>query len=360
MTRLSEKLTQQEDSEIESVEVCPLCHGRDTELMFWTFDRRYHRPGKFGTFKCIGCGLIRLSPRPTVEAIGSHYPEEYGAYDVIPINEFSDRKYLRNALRESALYSLGYNRDANFVLKAFSPVLSRFFLDRATYGYNELFPRFVEGGSALEIGCGYGVFLAYLKRHGWKVAGVDLSPHAAARTKEQFGIEVFVGQVGDAPFEPASFDYVHLSHIVEHFFDPLESLKQVFTLLKPGGRAYVELPNAAGVGAEISGEYWYGWDAPRHLFMFTPETLSQTIEKAGFVVEKLRTVLWDSFAWAETFKREEELGEFVTGRPLISGAGGEPVERWRAEASKKFESDPLRGDFISLWATKPTESLTSL
>ncbi|MEP6703375.1 MAG: class I SAM-dependent methyltransferase, partial [Acidobacteriota bacterium] len=232
MTLLSEKLAHNDDAENEAVDCCPLCDSRDSEFMFWNFDRRYHRPGKFGTHRCTGCRLIRLTPRPTVEAIDRHYPEEYGAYDLAPINEKSDRKYLRNALRDSVLYSLGYNKNASFVLKSLSPLLARYFLDRATYGYNELFPRFVESGSALEIGCGYGVFLAYLKRHGWKVAGVDLSPHAASRTKEQFNIDVFVGQVGEAPFKSESFDYVHLSHIVEHFFDPLQSLTQIFDLLK--------------------------------------------------------------------------------------------------------------------------------
>ena len=344
--------------ETELVEKCPLCKSGESNFLFWNFDRIYHLPGEFGTIICKTCQLVRLSPRPTVQAIAKYYPEDYGAYvNPASINAISDGDKLgvRNAIRNTVLSSLGY--DAGHLRlwqKILRPLLSRIYYKQGTYGYGDLFPRFVPEGRALEIGCGNGFFLTYLKKHGWEVKGIDLSSHAARQAKELFDIDVFNGEIQDAPYEPESFDFIRLSHVVEHFFDPLESMKSVYSLLKPGGIVYVEVPNAEGIGAEISGPYWYGWDAPRHLFMFTPSTINQTLKDAGFKKVKTRTHLWDSFAWAMNYKFEEESGERLENRPIVRTEDSPQIEQDRREAQTKFSMRPNDGDIISCWAVKPS------
>ncbi len=295
----------------ETVENFPLCSHSKQKFLFWTYDRLYRLPGKFGEFICEQCNLIRLSPRPTVDTIGFYYPEDYGAYRKPTVlmhsvaTTYRDR--LRDSVRNTVLSSQGYDTGKlSRWQKLFRPLLTKLFHKGATYGYGDLFPSYITGGKALEVGCGNGTFLNILKRYGWNVVGVDLSPHAAQAAKELFDIDVFTGQLEDAPFPENSFDYIHLSHVVEHFYDPLEAMKKVRTLLKPGGTVYIEVPNAEGIGAQMSKEYWYGWDAPRHLFMFTPETLKNTVNEAGLSITKLRTRVWDSFPWADTYIREEK------------------------------------------------------
>lgn len=342
----------------EKVEQCPLCGKHEEKFLFWNYDRLYRLPGKFGTVLCKQCQLIRLSPRPTVEAIGAYYPEDYGAYRKptfsIDLVKGKNESGLRNSIRKSVLSDLGYDTgELKTWEKLLRPVFTKLFYKRATYGYGDLFPRHVKNGKALEIGCGNAAYLSYLKYHGWDVVGLDLSSHSAKAAKENFDIDVFVGQVENAPFPNESFDYIHLSHVVEHFYDPLESMKKVYDLLKPGGIIYVEVPNAEGISAKMSGEYWYGWDAPRHLYMFTPETLKLTLTKAGFEFVKMKSALWDSFSWESTYKYEEKSGEKLEVRPSIEQSDSLKIKKQLLEAKVKHFFKPLDGDFISCWAVKP-------
>ncbi len=342
---------------MEVVDTCPLCKRSESEFLFWNFDRRYRLPGKFGTISCRGCGLVRISPRPTVESIGLYYPDDYGAYEGSPYTMETmrpgDRFGLRDAVRSSVLAHLGYfGDDIKIWQKALGPMFTRIFNKKATYGFTS-FPRFVKDGRALEVGCGNGRFLSYLKHHGWNVQGIDLSPYAKDRAKELFDIDVFLGQVEDAPFENDTFDYIHLSHVVEHFFDPVSSMQKIKDLLKPGGTVYVEVPNADAISAQISGEYWYGWDAPRHLFTFSQSTLTRMLTDIGLSITKTETTMWDSFDWAMTYLYEEKAGEALEIRPMIRDKDKATVDQDRREARRRFSRRPDDGDFISYWAIKP-------
>jgi hypothetical protein len=191
----------------EIVENCPLCGSDKQNFLFWTYDRLYRLPGKFGTLQCEQCSLIRLSPRPTVAAIGIYYPDDYGAYKtpLLTIEQIrnTNRPFgsLRNAVRDSVISGLGYDTGKlTGWQRAFRLPLTKLAYKKATYGFGDLLPKYVSSGTALEVGCGNGKYLNFLKYYGWKVVGVDLSPHAAKSAKENFDIDVFLGQLEDSPF----------------------------------------------------------------------------------------------------------------------------------------------------------------
>jgi hypothetical protein len=45
-------------------------------------------------------------------------------------------------------------------------------------------------GSLYEVGASRGIFLAYMKRHGWRVAGIEPAPKAVKYAREIFGLEL--------------------------------------------------------------------------------------------------------------------------------------------------------------------------
>jgi SAM-dependent methyltransferase len=312
--------TQTEVTQImETVENCPLCQSSKSKLLFWNFDRLYNFAGKFGTLRCEDCSLIRLSPRPSKEHLGNYYPSDYYSYQAPPQSDEENASdslkiKLRKKGRNMFLASLGYTVEEPAAWQSFLPgAVTNLFYRRYGFGYK--FPPYVEKGRALEIGCGSATYLNFLKHYGWQVSGVDLSPHAACAAKEHFDIDVFVGELQDAPFPKEEFDYILMSHVVEHFTNPLESMKKIRELLKPTGIAYIEVPNAESFESGKSGEFWYGWDAPRHLFMFTPLTLSKLLNQSQLKVEKMVTHEWNSFWWDNTFRLEKELGVNFSERP---------------------------------------------
>lgn len=357
MTGPSDKINGPGPADTETVDQCPLCGSSDSTLLFNTFDRLYRLPGSFPMLSCGGCGLFRLSPRPTPSSIGTYYPDDYGAY-ATPTSPNGRAGGIRRALREgvraSVLSSLGYDTGRMALWqRIFQPLFVRRFYQQATYSYGDRFPRFAANGKALEVGCGRCTFLGLLKRHGWNVTGVDMSPHAAQSAKEAFDIDVIVGQLEDAGLESETFDYVHLSHVVEHFFDPLATMKIIARLLKPNGIAYIEVPNGKGLGAEMSGEYWYGWDPPRHLFTFTPDTFRMLMDKAGLSIRKMKTGLSDTFDWEIAFRNEDAAGKILSRPPSLNYAEEQTAKGRMSEAEDQFLVRPNDGDFIACWVEKP-------
>lgn len=101
--------------------------------------------------------------------------------------------------------------------------------------------------------------------------------------------------------EAGSCEEIEMTHMLEHFpmKDTHRALELVHSLLAPGGKLYIEVPNFAWHALEIVVdptnrqivEYAYGgqlneWDF--HYMGFTPEILHEDLENAGFVVDELR------------------------------------------------------------------------
>ena len=85
--------------------------------------------------------------------------------------------------------------------------------------------------------------------------------------------------------------------------------------------------------------------------------LEMLLEKSGLLVTATQTSLWDSFAWAETYKPEERNGAMLEHRPTTDVTSLETIKRQLSESKHRFEKRPGDGDFISCWAQKPDGQL---
>ncbi len=138
----------------------------------------------------------------------------------------------------------------------------------------------------LDVGCGDGRLAALALHGGYDVAGVELSPHMAAKAMRRLGRErVHVGRLHDAPYEPGSFDLIVTVSYLEHDPDPVGSLRRMRELLRPGGVCVHKTPNYASRLRGILGTRWSGYRWPEHVQYYTPQTLAAVLERAGFRVE---------------------------------------------------------------------------
>lgn len=98
---------------------------------------------------------------------------------------------------------------------------------------------------ALDIGCGAGGVLARLAQppHSFDAVGVDMSPIAREYCARR-GLTALDGCLpNDLPFkEPASFDVVVMSEVIEHVKEDLASVRAVARLLRPGGILICTVP----------------------------------------------------------------------------------------------------------------------
>jgi SAM-dependent methyltransferase len=140
-----------------------------------------------------------------------------------------------------------------------------------------------------DLGCASGGLLQAVRERGNpNVLGIEPSAHAAALARERYGLDVRSGRLDDARLPDASLDAMLMSHVVEHLPSPSWTLTEIARALRPGGFVVLWLPNADSLAARCWGEAWMGYDAPRHLYTFTPVTLTALLHSRGFVVQEIR------------------------------------------------------------------------
>jgi 2-polyprenyl-3-methyl-5-hydroxy-6-metoxy-1,4-benzoquinol methylase len=185
------------------------------------------------------------------------------------------------------------------------------------------------------------VFLERLRRRGWEVTGVDTSPAAAAAADRAFGIAVHVGELADVALPGGSYDLVRLNHVIEHLRDPAATMRVIARLLAPGGLLYVGTPNVESLAFRWNGRRWPGIEVPRHLWLFSPATLTRAIEQAGLVVRSLETTTMPTLRWALA-RRAAGRRERIVREALV----------WAGSGTARFAA-PLVGDNVSCWAERP-------
>jgi 2-polyprenyl-3-methyl-5-hydroxy-6-metoxy-1,4-benzoquinol methylase len=145
-----------------------------------------------------------------------------------------------------------------------------------------------ETGTLLDVGCGSGEFIERMHALGWEVAGVDPDPRAVAFAVRRER-RVFEGTIADVPPD-LRYDVIVLSHVIEHVPDPVALLRECGRRLRQSSsRIVVTTPNVKSLGHRWFGKYWRGLEVPRHLQLFSPETLAECVKRAGLSVHSLTT-----------------------------------------------------------------------
>ncbi|HAJ35402.1 MAG TPA: class I SAM-dependent methyltransferase [Chloroflexi bacterium] len=149
----------------------------------------------------------------------------------------------------------------------------------------------------LDIGCGNGANLHLLAQRGIHGVGVTLS-EAEAQIVLDRGYHAIVWDISqpDLPFPSESFDALIFSHVLEHLPWPEEVLRRYATLLKPGGNAYIALPNVMQFMQRwqfIRGRFRYtetGLMDRTHLRFFDSATARQLAQNAGLHIVRFQGV----------------------------------------------------------------------
>lgn len=140
----------------------------------------------------------------------------------------------------------------------------------------------VHYGHWLDVGCATGDFLKSCKDMVGTVRGVDLSTEATEQASDR-GFNVHAGDFLDVPFEEELFDVVSMWDYIEHVPDPDRNFRKAMKLLSPGGYLILSTGNVESRVAATMGRYWHLMIPPRHLYFFSPTTITRLLEAAGFI-----------------------------------------------------------------------------
>ena len=152
----------------------------------------------------------------------------------------------------------------------------------------------LKGKTLLDIGTGDGHFLTVARELGMVCLGTEMSQNGASRAIAD-GHKVLMGQFSEIDFHGQQFDFITMWHVLEHVPNPGETLRKIRTLLKPGGRFLVAVPDEDNAFVNFRLGFRPGKEAPIsppkwgheiHLTYFQPGTLRNALQRAGMKVKK--------------------------------------------------------------------------
>ncbi|MCX7020275.1 MAG: class I SAM-dependent methyltransferase [bacterium] len=215
--------------------------------------------------RCKGCSLEFLHPMPSQKELYEFYVSD---------------EFIKSYEKCAQQYVIGNDAPESYVFDRIQQI------ELALDGRK---------GSILDMGAARGAFLSAARSNGWCISGIELGSEAVQAAKSIHGIDLLQCDLESAQFPAESFDAVHMSHVLEHLLNPLETLRLIFSILKPGGVVFIEVPSEIrdlfSTIATITlrcPRPAYLVPAP-HIFFFLPQTLRRMLRQAGFHMIHLST-----------------------------------------------------------------------
>lgn len=233
----------------EFVRSCPVCGGINGKKLFdFSVDMPHIKdfPIKYNIVVCGTCGMA-FADAPLTKELLEQYYENQKTYENI--------NHVKSGL---------YEESCAIYYKTIQPFCGR-------------------EEDILDIGCGNGHVLSYLKKNGYlRLSGLEPS-RASIRKLEENGFKGFEGSIYRLSHHDIKkkFDTALCIGVLEHFLDLDISMEHISSLLKEDGKLYAALPAAEGFGTYIR-ELPNYFNA-EHINYFTLPSLDNLMGKHGFV-----------------------------------------------------------------------------
>lgn len=163
------------------------------------------------------------------------------------------------------------------------------------YRRSKMFFDLVKGKSYLDFGTELGGILKLYKDVAFEAHGLELQNEIRQILIDR-GFRVF-RNVNEIP-ENQMYDVVSLFHVFEHLLEPMETLLEIKSVIKPGGTIIIEVPHARDflfnqLDLESFKAFTF-WS--EHIILHTKESLRKILEAAGFKNIKVEGLQRYSFA----------------------------------------------------------------
>ncbi len=319
---------------------CKICgNGADNtthvvrEMMFKTGE-------EFIYVKCGQCGTLQLQNPP--HEMARYYPPEYYSLGEPLLRKDNPLKAFVRHQRARYLLT-GNGVGGRMVAKRIGTPPYFQWLRKLFEHYSISFQSRI-----VDIGCGSGDLLLCMQKDGYsKLVGVD--PFTAKDFK--FGsLEILKREIFDLG---GTFDCAMMHHALEHVPDPSKTMRHIHHLLRPAGGALIRIPIFS---EPVWKEYytdWFGFEAPRHFYIFTVKAFTDLAQQAGFAIKE---IVYDSGSFtlygSEQNRRNisimDERSYFVNPNKSIFS------NQQMLEFQKKAEmmNEDKQGDMAAFYLTK--------
>ena len=221
--------------------LCNLCASDDAEPIA--------RQNGFRIVRCRTCGLVYVNPRPASEDLLSLYADYHSREGK---DEASWDRLMSGVFREAAEVLCSSRNGSG-------------------------------PGRLLDVGCGFGAFVARMRERGWDAEGLDPSPAVVSAATGK-GRPVRLGTLEWMQGERGTYDAVTMFYVLEHLPDPMGALRKASGLLAPGGTILIRVPHTTPIVRLLAPLGLDGslYDPPFHLYDFSPAVLREMLRRTGF------------------------------------------------------------------------------
>jgi len=214
---------------------CIFCDTKNKQVVF--------EENGYKARKCTNCGLIYISPRPSLNETKNLY-----SYD---------RKAAEGHIQAEQEKRLCAKQNIGIIKK------------------------FIKNGDLLEIGAGAGFFLDEARKAGFEVFGIELNSFKADFIRNKLNILCEESPLSDSTFNGNKFDIIYHCNVISHFYDPINEFKKINSKLKDNGFLFFETGNMPEVEEKYY-KYFNKFNLPEHLFFFAENNLKELLERSGF------------------------------------------------------------------------------
>lgn len=246
----------------EKIHQCPICKSDELQSVFECKDFTVSQE-VFPIVRCNSCGHLFTNPRPFSKDLGAYYKS-----DTYISHSDTSKGIINKLYKLVRTYTL--RKKANRIMRE------------------------KQSGALLDIGCGTGAFLNEMKKHSFRVQGIEPDEETADYARKRYELDVR-GEEDLQLLSDASFDIITMWHVLEHVSFPVERMKELFRLLKPDGYIFIAVPNPSSLDAKRYGPNWAAYDVPRHLQHYTPDILDKLAQSTGFEIVKSYAMPLDGY-----------------------------------------------------------------
>ncbi len=218
---------------------CPICQSVSIKSMNW---------GKSSLKKCMDCDIHFVDPIPSEEELKELYKNSYSLQ-----NESTNYNEYRRIFRlPEQIKLIGLIKVVN---------------DKKS--------------KLLDIGCDRGFFIDEARRHNIEVFGVEPSD-SSRKYCENIGLKVYSDLYDDDI--PNDFDFVTMWHSLEHFINPNETIKKIYSKINQNGTLIIRVPAFDSFESKLLKSRWVWFQSQFHYFHYSLKSLTKLLENNGFEV----------------------------------------------------------------------------
>ncbi len=254
------------------------------EMMLGTFEN-------FEYYKCSRCGCAQIKNIP--ENLQQYYNTDV-YYSFQQSQSQRKKNALENLIRKQVFkYRLKRINLIGKIICTYNKNLFSWVIPN-TFNFNS---------SIIDIGSGAGNLLVKMANSGFKnLYGID--PYIEQDIIHECGKVKFKIEKKEVDNIRDKYDLIMMHHSFEHMDNPHKVLEDIKNIMHPNSKILIRIPIIDSYFWRKYGIYWYGFDAPRHLFLYSVNSIYLLAEKHGFNIDTLNfDAVKDSFICSENFQR---------------------------------------------------------